>query len=100
MRKCCLTAVVALAVAAGTASAQTAPQDSAHTTLPPAAPNPGRSGQVVQLPGGRTGVTSGGTANYQTLTTPGGSATMVPNGSGGSSVIGAGGLNGSVGPHR
>lgn len=53
------------------------------------APPPGRNraGQVVPLPGG-PGVTTGGTNSYQTLTTPGGgSAIIVPNGNGTSTVI-------------
>jgi hypothetical protein len=54
-----------------------------------AAPPPGRPsyGQTVQMPSG-TGVTTGGTQGYQTLTTPGGgSAIVVPNGNGTSTVI-------------
>jgi hypothetical protein len=54
-----------------------------------AAPPPGRPayGQTVQTPNG-TGVTTGGTQGYQTLTTPGGgSAIVVPNGNGTSTVI-------------
>lgn len=54
-----------------------------------AAPPPGRPsyGQAVQTPNG-TGVTTGGTQGYQTLTTPGGgSAIVVPNGNGTSTVI-------------
>ena len=53
-------------------------------TAPPA-PNPG--GQIVQTPQG-PGVTSGGTTGYQTLTTPGGgTAIVVPNGNGTSTII-------------
>ena len=52
---------------------------------------------AVQLPQGGLGVTSGGTAGYQALMTPGGgSAVMVPNGSGTSDVIGSGGRAGTV----
>ncbi len=53
------------------------------------APPPGRSrtGQGVPLPGG-TGVTTGGTNSYQTVTKPGGgTAIIVPNGNGTSTVI-------------
>jgi hypothetical protein len=51
----------------------------------PAAPNPG--GQVYQTQKG-PGVTSGGTSGYQTLTTPGGgSAIVIPNGNGTSTII-------------
>jgi hypothetical protein len=55
----------------------------------PAAPPAGRNpaGQVYQLPGGPA-VTNGGGAGYQTTTTPnGGSAIIVPNGNGTSTVI-------------
>ncbi len=97
MRTYCFAAMLALALTTGVAVAQTASQDSAHTTLPPATPNPGRPGQVVQLPGGGQGVTTGGNANYQTLTTTGGgSATMVLNGNGSASVIGSGGRSGTA----
>ncbi len=52
-------------------------------SIPPA-PAPG---QVVQTPSG-TGVTTGGTQGYQTMTMPGGgSAIVVPNGNGTSTVI-------------
>lgn len=50
---------------------------------------PGRSpvGRVVPTPQG-PGVTSGGTTSYQTITTPGGgSAIVVPNGNGTSTII-------------
>ena len=52
------------------------------------APPPARSraGQAVQTRSG-VGVTSGGTSAYQTLTTPGGTAIVVPNGNGTSTVI-------------
>jgi hypothetical protein len=100
MRTYCLAAMIALAMTTGVAVAQTTSLDSAHTTLAPATPNPGRAGQVVQLPGGGQGVTTGGNAHYQTLTTPGGgSATMVPNAGGGSSVIGTGGRIGTTTTH-
>ena len=59
-------------------------------TPPPAIssapPVPNRAGRVVQTPRS-TGVTSGGTSGYQTLTTPEGSAVVVPNGNGTSTVI-------------
>jgi len=62
---------------------------------PPSAPRsvdttpPARSpaGQVTSTPQG-PGVTSGGTNSYQTITTPGGgSAIVVPNGNGTSTII-------------
>ena len=57
---------------------------SAGVPAPPAA-NPG--GQVYQTQKG-PGVTSGGTSGYQTLTTPGGgSAIVIPNGNGTSTII-------------
>jgi hypothetical protein len=53
----------------------------------PSLPPPPRAGQVVPLNGG-TGVTTGGTQGYQTMTVPGGgSAIVVPNGNGTSTVI-------------
>ena len=53
-------------------------------TAPPA-PNPG--GKIVQTPQG-PGVSTGGTSGYQTLTTPGGgTAIVVPNGNGTSTII-------------
>jgi hypothetical protein len=53
-------------------------------SAPPPSPAPG---QVVQTPNG-PGVTTGGTQGYQTMTTPGGgSAIVVPNGNGTSTVI-------------
>ena len=96
MMRSWLVAPVVLALATWVAFAQAAPQDSAHTVFTPNAPDPGRAGQVVQLPQGGLGVTSGGTAGYQTLATPGGSAVMVPNGNGTATVIGSGGHNGTV----
>ena len=54
-------------------------------TVPPPAQNPG--GQLYQTQKG-PGVTGGGTTGYQTLTTPGGgSAIVVPNGNGTSTII-------------
>lgn len=54
--------------------------------MPRAAP-PQQSGKTVQTPSG-PGVTTGGTDKYQTTTTPGGgSAIIVPNGNGTSTVI-------------
>jgi hypothetical protein len=96
IRSWLVAAPVALAMTTGVASAQLAPQNSAHTLATPNAPDPGRSGQVVQLPQGGLGVTSGGTTGYQTLGTPGGSGVMVPNGGGTSSVIGSGSRSGTV----
>ena len=54
--------------------------DSAHTLFTPNAPDPGRAGQVYQLPQGGFGVTTGGTSHYQTLGVPGGGGVVVPNG--------------------
>jgi hypothetical protein len=66
--------------------------DSAHTLFTPNAPDPGRAGQVYQLPQGGFGVTTGGTSHYQTLEMPGGgSAVAVPNGNNTSTVFGSGG---------
>jgi hypothetical protein len=57
---------------------------SARAVPPPARPS---YGQTVQTPSG-TGVTTGGTSGYQTMTMPGGgSAIVVPNGNGTSTVI-------------
>ncbi len=99
MRTLCFAVMVAFTVTTAVAVAPTPPQDSAHTVLPPATPNPGRVGQAVQLPGGGQGVTTGGNAHYQTLGTPGGgSAVMVPNGAGSASVIGPG-HGGTVATH-
>ena len=53
----------------------------------PSVPPPPAAGHVVQTPSG-TGVTTGGTQGYQTMTMPGGgSAIVVPNGNGTSTVI-------------
>ncbi len=91
-----LAAALILATMTAGAFAQAPPTDSAHTLFVPNAPDPGRSGQVVPLPQGGSGVTTGGTAGYQTLATPGGSAVMVPNGNGASTVTGSGGRGGTV----
>ena len=84
-----LTTTIAL-LAAFTGPMQAAPSvgsdqlllvaDSAHTLFTPNAPDPGRAGQVYQLPQGGFGVTTGGTSHYQTLGMPGGSGVVVPNG--------------------
>lgn len=50
----------------------------------PPAPNP--AGRIVNSPSGPS-VTSGGTSGYQTTTTPRGSAIIVPNGNGTSTII-------------
>ncbi|HEY0184784.1 MAG TPA: hypothetical protein VGC09_18440 [Rhodopila sp.] len=68
--------------------------DSAHTLFSPNAPDPGRAGQLFELPQGGVGVTTGGTAQYQTFGTPGGGGVAVPNGNGTASVIGSGGRAG------
>ena len=75
---------------------QTTPVDDAHTPLTLSTPDPGRAGQVYQLPQGGVGVTTGGTSHYQTLTTPGGSGIAVPNGNGTSSLTGPGGRGGTA----
>ena len=55
--------------------------------FPPSLPQGPAPGRVVQTPSG-PGVTTGGTQGYQTMTTPGGgSAIVVPNGNGTSTVI-------------
>jgi hypothetical protein len=100
MSKLLLVTATALAMMAGSVLAQAAPQDSAHTLVTPNAPDPGRAGQVVQLPQGGAGVTTGGTANYQTLGMPGGNAVMVPNSGGTSGVMGSGGRIGTVNTPR
>jgi hypothetical protein len=100
MRSFWLTATMAGAMMATITLAQAAAPDSAHTVFTPNAPDPGRAGAVVQLPQGGTGVTTGGTSHYQTLATPNGSATMVPNGNGTSAVIGAGNRTGTVNTPR
>jgi hypothetical protein len=100
MRPYCLAAMLVIFTTAGVALAQPSPPASYRTTLPPAAPPAGRAGQPVQLSGGGQGVTTGGTANYQTLGTPGGgSAVMVPNGGGSASVIAPGHSAGTVATH-
>jgi hypothetical protein len=71
--------------------------DSAHTLFTPNAPDPGRAGQVYQLPQGGFGVTTGGTSHYQTLGMPGGSGVAVPNSDNTTSIIGSGGRVGTVG---
>jgi hypothetical protein len=100
MSRFLLAATFAIAMAPAIGFAQAPAKDSAHTLFTPNAPDPGRSGAVVQLPQGGTGVTTGGTSHYQTLATPGGSATMVPNGSGTSAVAGSGGGSGTVATPR
>ena len=100
MRPYCFAAMVTLTMMSGVALAQPSPPASYRTTLPPAGAPPGRAGQAVQLQGGGQGVTTGGTANYQTLGTPGGgSAVMLPNGAGSASVIAPGHSAGTVTTH-
>ncbi|HEX3575971.1 MAG TPA: hypothetical protein VHU42_15330 [Rhodopila sp.] len=65
--------------------------DAAHTLFQPNLGGASEAGRVVQLPRGGYGVTTGGTPYYQTFGAPGGGGVMVPNGNGGSSVIGSGG---------
>jgi hypothetical protein len=80
--------------------AQVAPADSAHTLFVPAAPVAGLAGEVYHLPGGGTGISTGGTAQYQTLAMPGGSAVAFPNGNGTSDVIGPGSGSGLINAPR
>ena len=96
MRMFLLTATMAVAMTPVISFAQSSATDSAHTLVTPNAPAPSRSGTVVPLSQGGTGVTTGGTADYQTLGTPNGSGVMVPGGGGTSAVIGSGGRAGSV----
>jgi hypothetical protein len=67
-----------------------APLPRPQAVVPPRAPSTPtgpQPGQVVQTPSG-PGVTTGGTQGYQTMTMPGGgSAIVVPNGNGTSTVI-------------
>jgi hypothetical protein len=94
-----LTTTIAL-LAAFTGPMQAAPSvgsdqlllvaDSAHTLFTPNARDPGRAGQVYQLPQGGFGVTTGGTSHYQTLGMPGGGGVAVPNGNT-ASFFGSGG---------
>lgn len=64
-------------------SASPAPSSVVPNTTPPARDPTGR---IVNAPSG-AGVTSGGTSGYQTTTTPRGSAIIVPNGNGTSTII-------------
>jgi hypothetical protein len=69
-------------------------KDSAHTLFTPNAPDPGRAGQVYELPRGGLGVTTGGTSHYQTVLSPNGSGVAVPNGNNTFDTIGSGGRAG------
>ena len=69
--------------------------DSAHTLLQPSPGGLG-AGQIVALPQGGLGVTTGGTSYYQTYAAPGGSGVVVPNGGFSSTVIGSGGRSGTA----
>lgn len=69
-------------------------KDSAHTLFTPNAPDPGRVGQLYQLPQGGVGVSTGGTSHYQTMVTPGGSGVAVPNGNNTFDMMGSGGRAG------
>jgi hypothetical protein len=99
MSRFLLAAMLAIAMIPAISFAQAPAKDSAHTLFTPNAPDPGRSGAVVQLPQGDVGVTTGGTANYQTLGTPNGSATMVPSG-GTSAMFSSEGRTGAVATPR
>jgi hypothetical protein len=70
--------------------------DSAHTLFTPNAADPGRPGQIYELPQGGVGVSTGGTSYYQTFATPGGSGLAVPNGGNSFSVIGSAGRAGTA----
>jgi hypothetical protein len=70
--------------------------DSAHTLFTPNAPDPGRIGQVYQLPQGGFGVSTGGSPYYQTLGTPNGTQVAIPGGNNTFSVIGSGGRVGTA----
>jgi hypothetical protein len=84
-------------LAARTAAAQ-APNNP-FTPVQPMAPDSGRPGQVIQLPGGGTASTTGGTAYYQTMPNPGGGAAVVlPNPNGSATVVAPGGQGGLVRP--
>jgi hypothetical protein len=75
---------------------QATPHNSAHTLVSPPSAQ-GRVGQAVPLPQGGTGITTGSTPNYQTLTTPGGgSGIAVPNGAASSTITGTGGRSGTI----
>jgi hypothetical protein len=81
---------------AGSDQIQLVRADSAHTLFTPNAADPGRSGQIYQLPQGGIGVTTGGTSHYQTLVMPGGgSGVAVPNGGNSYSFMGSGGRAGT-----
>ena len=93
----CLAAILVLEMASQGAGAQTAGQAPALAPVAPAAPDPGRPGQVVVLPGGGTGVVMGGTPYFQSVQTPGGgTAIIIPNGNGTSTIIGPNGQSGTV----
>jgi hypothetical protein len=85
-----LATTMAVAVMAPITVAQAETRSSAHTLFTPNEPYPGRAGVVVQLPQGGTGVSTGGASHCQTLATPNGNATMVPNGSGTAAVFWSG----------
>jgi hypothetical protein len=68
-----------------------APPLSSYAAPPPAPPQRGPAGQVIQTPGGPA-VTTGGGPGYQTTVSPGGGQSIVvPNGNGTSTVIHADG---------
>jgi hypothetical protein len=69
-------------------------KDSAHTLFTPNAPDPGRAGQVYELPQGGLGVSTGGTSHYQTVLTPNGSGVAFPNGNNTFDMMGSGGRAG------
>ena len=71
----------------GLANPQPAPPPTSYAAPPVGPPPRGQTGQVIQTPGGPE-VTTGGTSNYRTTTTPGGGQSIVvPNGNGTSTVI-------------
>jgi hypothetical protein len=73
-------------------------KDSAHTLFTPNAPDPGRVGQLYELPQGGLGVSTGGTSHYQTMVSPGGSAIAVPNGNNTYDMMGTAGHAGVGAP--
>jgi hypothetical protein len=70
----------------GLPTPQPAPPLSSYAAPPVTGPGRSPTGQVIQTPSGPV-VTNGGTSAYQTTTTPGGNAIIVPNGNGTSTVI-------------
>lgn len=90
-------ALFALILLAPAARAQ-APSN-AFTPAPPIQPDPGRPGQVIQLPGGGTASTTGGTPYFQTIPNTGsGPAIVLPNPNGSAIIVAPGNHGGQVRP--